>query len=459
MNAIVPLIGGLLAVYLFCKPKKTSGIGRATPQDDPYAEIAALAQGFVDYMYNEGVIDFDDEHLELYVSRELKPDFRDIARGILYDFKPSGKVDKILNEYARTGSPLMVEVALMAGIGRFYSDSISGHCGAIGKLSDDPLELKNILMGVERGWYTARVEELAGFGYVVYLAGKKADGEYTEDVYPISKETAEALMAQGVGRAPKRRIFEEVADAQRNGISLFDKYDGSKESVLIQLAQKYGYKGSQRSTKPYAEQYFNSLYRAYNAIAGTTLPYKESVVYNDLGDEVMRYRNYGTDEQKFRAALDELTEGYGEQGVYWRILGMLASGDLKFLWTLPDKQLQMGNRGLQEELYGRKAPQERKLYRKLLATKEKGGVTPAKAAEQLYSYLGDKSGLTDLDMRNIILDVLHDIQTPEQARDMIMDAYYDMHREAEPEYFTDDPEQANLYGELQPEYEDPDLPF
>lgn len=68
---------------------------------------------------------------------------------------------------------------------------------AVGKLSDRPLDLQNILMGVERGWYKARADKTT-YGYVVYLSGKKADGSTTEDVYPISEETYNALKAKGI---------------------------------------------------------------------------------------------------------------------------------------------------------------------------------------------------------------------------------------------------------------------
>lgn len=298
----------------------------------------------------------------------------------------------------------------------------------VGKLSDDPLSLDNILRGVERGWYQARVQLMDGFGWVVYLSGKKADGEYTEEVFPISEQTAQALQQQGIGRAPKRRIYEELADAQRSGIELYEAYNEAQDKELAKLAHRYGYKGSNRSSRSLSEQYFNSLKRAYNAVAGTRLPYKESIIYNNLGDEVIRYRNYGTDEQKFQAALDELCEGYGETGMYWRILGMIASGGLKFLWTLPEKQLQAGNKGLQEELFGRKAPKERKNYRKLLATAANGGLTPSRAAEQIASSAGDPN-MDDMATRNILLDVLQEVTSPEQARNRIMDAYYDMYKE------------------------------
>ena len=67
----------------------------------------------------------------------------------------------------------------------------------MGKLSDPEVSLDNILRGVERGWYKARSGKTS-MGYVVYLSGTRADGTYTEDVYPISEETYNALKAKGI---------------------------------------------------------------------------------------------------------------------------------------------------------------------------------------------------------------------------------------------------------------------
>lgn len=67
----------------------------------------------------------------------------------------------------------------------------------VGRLSDRPLNLDNILMGVERGWYKARTTKTS-FGYAVYLSGTKADGTETTDIYPISEETYNALKAKGI---------------------------------------------------------------------------------------------------------------------------------------------------------------------------------------------------------------------------------------------------------------------
>ena len=84
---------------------------------------------------------------------------------------------------------------IIAGIAAFIVGKRKS--APVGKLSDQPLELGNILRGVERGWYKARVGKLST-GYVVYLSGKKANGQYTEDVFPITEETYNALVERGL---------------------------------------------------------------------------------------------------------------------------------------------------------------------------------------------------------------------------------------------------------------------
>lgn len=145
----------------------------------------------------------------------------------------------------------------------------------IGKLSDNEVELDNILMGVQRGWYTARPDVLNGM-YVVYLAGQKTDGERTEDVYPISKQTYDALVLRGVGALPrvKRRIYKEVSLAQSAGVDFSKKFDELDEHDILTLetvGADNGWKQSKRAKeagKSYAESYCGSLKRAWNAVSG-----------------------------------------------------------------------------------------------------------------------------------------------------------------------------------------------
>jgi len=42
---------------------------------------------WIDYMYNEGVVDYDDRHLVYYKDRKKEPDYKDIVKGVLSDYE------------------------------------------------------------------------------------------------------------------------------------------------------------------------------------------------------------------------------------------------------------------------------------------------------------------------------------------------------------------------------------
>lgn len=115
--------------------------------------------------------------------------------------------------------------------------------------------------------------------------------------------------ATGVGKVPKRRIFTEIATAQNRGIDFSMPYDEADSKVLSELAKRFGFRPSARSSKSTAEQYFNSLRRTYNAVSGigaTDLPYSTSVVRNANGDVIITYNDYGTTEQERKARISYL---------------------------------------------------------------------------------------------------------------------------------------------------------
>lgn len=80
----------------------------------------------------------------------------------------------------------------------------------------------------------------------------------------------------GVGKAEriKRRIYKEVSLAQQAGVDFSKKYpELSTEELdaLRELGEQMGWKQSKRameSGKPYAESYYSSLRRAWNAVSG-----------------------------------------------------------------------------------------------------------------------------------------------------------------------------------------------
>ena len=80
----------------------------------------------------------------------------------------------------------------------------------------------------------------------------------------------------GIGKVErvKRRIYKEIEAAQKLGVDFDLKYNelmNSQLNSLEEVGKMFGWKQTKRSIesgKPYTEAYYNSLKRAYNAIAG-----------------------------------------------------------------------------------------------------------------------------------------------------------------------------------------------
>lgn len=123
---------------------------------------------------------------------------------------------------------------------------------------------------------------------------------------------------EGVGKL-KRRIYKEVALAQQSGINFESKeYPEAQSSVLDQLGHNAGWKQSSisiASGKSYAEAYYNSLRRAWNAVSGITgvgTTYKEYTVKNAKGNPAIVWREYAPAEEHIKSepkeTLEELEE-------------------------------------------------------------------------------------------------------------------------------------------------------
>ena len=92
-------------------------------------DIKTATTAFIDYMYNEGVIAYDDKHLACYAKGYQKPDYKDICEGIvgdrlnplspaslemiatlLYDFGEEGvdivkaSIDEAIKDFAEKGN-------------------------------------------------------------------------------------------------------------------------------------------------------------------------------------------------------------------------------------------------------------------------------------------------------------------------------------------------------------------
>lgn len=119
---------------------------------------------------------------------------------------------------------------------------------------------------------------------------------------------------QDIGRV-KRRIYVEIEEAQRRGIPLGQKYDALtsiNKADLKAIGEQFGWKQSsvsKASGKPYAEAYFGSLKRAYNAISGTT-----HVVKDETGNTILTWRDPETaaEQEASRKRLEEIERDIAE---------------------------------------------------------------------------------------------------------------------------------------------------
>lgn len=107
----------------------------------------------------------------------------------------------------------------------------------------------------------------------------------------------------GIGKVErvKRRIYKEIAAAQKLGVDFDLKYNelsNSQINSLEEVGKLFGWKQTRRSIesgKPYTEAYYNSLKRAYNAIAGIGIgaaDYSTHTIRNGAGKVILQWREY-----------------------------------------------------------------------------------------------------------------------------------------------------------------------
>lgn len=107
----------------------------------------------------------------------------------------------------------------------------------------------------------------------------------------------------GIGKVErvKRRIYKEIAAAQKLGVDFDLKYNelmNSQLNSLEEVGKMFGWKQTKRSVesgKLYTEAYYNSLKRAYNAIAGIGIgaaDYNTHTIRNGKGKIILQWREY-----------------------------------------------------------------------------------------------------------------------------------------------------------------------
>jgi hypothetical protein len=91
---------------------------------DIYYGIGEKAKAVVDYLYNEGVVDYDDEHLNAMVKDMSLIDFKDICKTILWDYENNLSDDEYitLTDFVKTGSNPELEDQILRGIREYVEN-------------------------------------------------------------------------------------------------------------------------------------------------------------------------------------------------------------------------------------------------------------------------------------------------------------------------------------------------
>jgi hypothetical protein len=255
--------------------------------------------------------------------------------------------------------------------------------------------------------------------------------------------------ANGIGAIKsKRRIWNEVEDAQKAGIDLTDKTAWEKHAPL--LRRMASGKIKEDGSTPMEQRYFNQLSRAYKSIAGTNLPYKESVVRNENDDVILIYRDYDLDRLPQIAAewvAQEATDNvhndpfaYG----YWVTIAAIAIGSAKFIWKGTKDGV---HRGVEQLVFGSAAPMERKKrisYIVSANTREKypkGAANAGKYPEEWAHALWERvdRSVDDPEITNGVLEALRTCQSVGMAKEMCKNEYLKAHQVQEPLLYQDVP--------------------
>jgi len=232
----------------------------------------------------------------------------------------------------------------------------------------------------------------------------------------------------GVGKI-KRRIYHEMQSLQHSNVPLnetWDRLTSEEQNAVERIARQYNYVQSASSKKSYGEAYYNSIRRQYAAISGTSLPCEESYVYNSNGDEIIRYRDYGTQEQQMQGAKNWIEEsirpGGGINDAMFATLLYIANGG-KFIWSQTPG-------GVKQECFATSgsAEAERKARISYLASKNKGGKTVLAVAHQIF----ERYDIDDMVARDAVCQVLLSYQSVAEVNNEIYTMYVDAHQKQNP---------------------------
>lgn len=88
-----------------------------------FDDVIELAYTFIDYMYNEGVVTYDDKHLSDIFNRKNKPDYVDVCNGILAELNVTKQTQTELENYVKTQKGNQIENAINAAFDKFCNDA------------------------------------------------------------------------------------------------------------------------------------------------------------------------------------------------------------------------------------------------------------------------------------------------------------------------------------------------
>lgn len=245
----------------------------------------------------------------------------------------------------------------------------------------------------------------------------------------------QGLLGIGVIR-PKRRIWNEVEDAQKAGIDLTDKSAWEKHASL--LRRMASGKIKEDGSTPMEQRYFNQLARAYKSIAGTNLPYKESVVRNENDDVILIYRDYNLAHIADKAAQYIYDQAVStmitnpEDSAFWATVALIADGS-KFVWK-GDKT----HRGIEQVTFGAQStPEERKKRISYLASPQRGGQYFDAFVHKLWERTDGQAD--DHFIANGVIDAIRTVDSRGAAIELCKQEYMKAHQIEEPLLYQDVP--------------------
>lgn len=92
--------------------------------DEVKNEIYHFAFDEIDYLYNEGLVEYDDDSLEDMATGEMIPNYNDLIKDILrsFDSKLSEETKRVLEDYLNGNEDEEIEHVIIAAIQNYVYD-------------------------------------------------------------------------------------------------------------------------------------------------------------------------------------------------------------------------------------------------------------------------------------------------------------------------------------------------